>query len=144
MEELLEVPVEELCTLPLKWLFSLIVDFLLSSSFSVLIVIILALRAFASFISCVISTIVMPFLCKSSNIFLNRIADSKSKPALGSSKTSIFGLYAKTPAIATRRCCPPESSKGENCAKCSICSIFKVSFTLLLSFSPSKPKFLGP
>ncbi len=37
---------------------------------------------------------------------------SGSSPAAGSSSTSSFGSIASTPAMATRRFCPPESSNG--------------------------------
>ena len=36
-----------------------------------------------------------------------------SKPAVGSSSTSTSGLMASTPAIATRRFCPPDKSNGD-------------------------------
>ena len=36
-----------------------------------------------------------------------------SSPAQGSSSTSTCGSMASTPAIATRRICPPESSKTD-------------------------------
>ena len=42
-----------------------------------------------------------------------------SRPAHGSSSTSVCGSIASTPAIATRRICPPESSKTERWASLS-------------------------
>ena len=42
-----------------------------------------------------------------------------SRPAQGSSSTSVCGSIAKTPAIATLRICPPESSKTERWASLS-------------------------
>ena len=40
-------------------------------------------------------------------------APAGSNPAVGSSRINTLGSMAMTPAMATRRFCPPESSEGE-------------------------------
>ncbi len=69
-----------------------------------------------------------------------------SRPATGSSSTSTFGFMASTPANATRRCWPPESSKG-----LLACSASKSSRTLSRArrtrrstSGASSPRLRGP
>ena len=64
---------------------------------------------------------------------------------MGSSNTNTFGSMAMTPAIATRRFCPPESSKGDLSSSVS-CSPTKAaaSRTRRSISSASSPMFFGP
>jgi len=69
-----------------------------------------------------------------------------SRPAVGSSSISIFGLIAITPAIATRLFCPPERSKGDfsltlskSRPTSSIADLTRSSMS-----SCSRPRLFGP
>ena len=55
---------------------------------------------------------VRPPACSSSMRSRNSSRATGSRPATGSSSTRMRGSMASTPANATRRCCPPDSSKG--------------------------------
>ena len=69
-----------------------------------------------------------------------------SSPATGSSRTSVEGSMARTPANATRRCCPPESSKGllARSASKSKWTLSKARRTRRSTSSSSSPRLRGP
>ncbi len=69
-----------------------------------------------------------------------------SSPAAGSSMTMTSGFMASTPAKATRRCCPPESSKGlasRTLAGSSPAQASARSTRASISSAPT-PRFRGP
>ena len=69
-----------------------------------------------------------------------------SRPAAGSSSTSTSGSMASTPANATRRCWPPESSKGLRAAISSGLSptMRRDRSTRLETSSSESPRLRGP
>lgn len=60
-----------------------------------------------------IFTIVIPFLLRSSRIFITLSEFFVSRSPVGSSKNKIFGSFAKALQIVTRYCSPPESWFGK-------------------------------
>ena len=68
-----------------------------------------------------------------------------SRPAAGSSSTSVPGLIANTPAMATRRFWPPESSKGDFSRISSLSPTCEsASRTRIFTVSSSRPRLRGP
>ena len=69
-----------------------------------------------------------------------------SRPATGSSSTSASGFMASTPAKATRRCWPPESSKGLMSRRLSMERPTRESDsrTRASTSSPERPRLRGP
>ena len=68
-----------------------------------------------------------------------------SRPAAGSSSTSVPGFIASTPAMATRRFCPPESSKGDFSRISSPRPTWEsASRTRVFTVSSSRPRLRGP
>ena len=68
-----------------------------------------------------------------------------SNPAVGSSKTNTSGFMAITPAIATRRICPPDNSKGDRSNKVeAIPTAAKAASAFSRAVASSSPKFMGP
>ena len=64
-------------------------------------------------------TVSPPAACSSRIILRMLFRPAGSSPAVGSSRMSTRGCMASTPAMATRRICPPLSSKGERSATAS-------------------------
>ena len=68
-----------------------------------------------------------------------------SNPAVGSSRIKTLGSIAMTPAMATRRFCPPESSKGDfSSISSSMPAKAAARRTRQSISSPSRPMFFGP
>ena len=91
-------------------------------------------------------TTVRPWSCRREIISRNERLLAGSRPAAGSSSTSTCGSMASTPANATRRCWPPESSNGLFSASSSKESPTRSSElrTSASTSSPESPRLRGP
>ena len=95
---------------------------------------------------CDTMTIVVPCLCSWAMSSRNSRRATGSRPATGSSSTSASGVMASTPAKATRRCWPPESSKGLMSRRLSMERPTRESDsrTRVSTSSPERPRLRGP
>ena len=94
----------------------------------------------------VMSTTVMPlsrFSRRTVSMTSRRPAGSSI--AVASSSTMHSGSMAMTPAMATRRFCPPESAKGDFCSRPSSSPAKRAaSCTRRSSSAPVRPMLVGP
>ena len=105
----------------------------------------LAYLAMSSMLWDTSSTVVPVFLWYSFTSLRMSSRPSGSRPAAGSSSTRMRGFMAITPATATRRFWPPESSKGLRSSRAGSRPTKSAASCTRRSISASsKPIFLGP